>query len=136
MIAEPVNDVSCLSKVTQAADDAVDTAAVRNTAARFGTMRALAAWIRTLFQASFTPEWGRDETGRRKIWRASGEACFPAAQLALRPGKPPDLRFGGDNSAKSGPDQLKERPQRFTADVGPRFRFDFALLRSGRTLRL
>ena len=50
MIAEPINDVSCLSKVTDLAAAAAEGNAVRNTAARFDSTRALAAWIRTLPQ--------------------------------------------------------------------------------------
>ena len=57
---------------------------------------------------TFSPEWGRDENGRRKIWRASGDACFPVDQLELKPGP----GFGGSKSSKSGPDQLAWRPQR------------------------
>ncbi len=74
--------------------------------------------LRALFRAmfpeglTFTPEWGRDQNGRRKIWRASGYACFPVDQLDVRPGP----RFGGCNAAKSESDQLDERPQR---DLNP-----------------
>jgi len=50
MIADPINDVACLTKVTDLAVDAIDTEAVRNIAACHGSTRALAAWIRTLPQ--------------------------------------------------------------------------------------
>ena len=45
----------------------------------------LRALFRSMFPEglTFTPEWGRDATGRRKIWRASGKACFPLDQLDL-----------------------------------------------------
>ena len=45
--------------------------------------------LREVFHAMFpsgltlTPEWGRDDNGRRRIWRASGETCFPPAHFEL-----------------------------------------------------
>ena len=50
MIAEPINDVACLSKVTRLAADAALTERIRNLATRYTSTRELAAWIRTLPQ--------------------------------------------------------------------------------------
>jgi len=49
-IDSPINDVACLSKVTQRAVEAIESDDVRNLASRFETTRELAAWIRTLPQ--------------------------------------------------------------------------------------
>lgn len=58
MIADPINDVACLTKVTDRAVDAIDTEAVRNIAGCHGSTRALAAWIRTLPQRNDLGEPG------------------------------------------------------------------------------
>lgn len=50
MIAQPINDVACLSKVTDAADSAVERDDVRNLATRFDSTKELAAWLRGLPQ--------------------------------------------------------------------------------------
>lgn len=54
MIAPPLNDTSCLSKVTDRALDAVDSDDVRNIASRFESTRELAGWIRCLPQRNDT----------------------------------------------------------------------------------
>jgi hypothetical protein len=50
MIAEPINDVECLSKVTDLAAESLENEDVRNIATRFMSTRDLAAWIRSLPQ--------------------------------------------------------------------------------------
>lgn len=50
MITDPVNDVACLSKITDRTIDASERDDVRNLAARFASCRELATWIRTLPQ--------------------------------------------------------------------------------------
>ena len=50
VIGNPINDVTCLARITDAAAEAVDTDPVRNLAMRFESMPELAAWIRSLPQ--------------------------------------------------------------------------------------
>lgn len=55
MIGDPINDVECLSKITDVTAAAVNgESAVRNLAGRFATPRELAMWIRSLPQRNDT----------------------------------------------------------------------------------
>lgn len=92
MIADPINDVACLSKVTDEAVESMDKEDVRDVAGRFRSTRQLAAWIRTLPQrndlgdASDGPKVLCDVPQRVRI-PADDPNCVERAALFLAAGE-------------------------------------------------
>lgn len=74
MIARPLNDVACLTKISQRAMDAMDSNDVRNMAARFETTRELAMWLRSLPQRN---DSGDPEDGPRIACDVSQRVRIP-----------------------------------------------------------
>ena len=54
MIANPINDHTCLDRVTSVAEKGIDSPKVRALAERFDSTKELASWIRTLPQTNDT----------------------------------------------------------------------------------
>jgi hypothetical protein len=92
MIEDPINDVDCLSKVTDAAMDASETEEVRDLASRFDSTRELAGWIRTLPQRNDAgdpdegPKVSCDVPQRLRI-PADDPNCVERAALFLAAGE-------------------------------------------------
>jgi hypothetical protein len=117
VIAEPLNDLECLSQMTQVARDGTTRADMKGLAARFDTTKALAAWIRSLPQ--------RDDGGDA----ADGPrvACDVSQRARLAPGDPNCVERGILYLAAA--ELIDARPVRqlATIDINARVRHTFPL---------